>query len=153
MKTFKQKFIYIFFISFFILINGCKKKSDMKKIIETKKAPLPIGPYSQAVEIKKFLFVSGQIGIDPESGKLLNDNIKIETEQVMENINSILKASSRNFGNVVKTSIFLRDLENFDKVNSIYSKYFDEDTSPARETIEVSRLPKDANVEISIIAF
>ncbi|MFL2600180.1 MAG: Rid family detoxifying hydrolase [Flavobacteriaceae bacterium] len=125
----------------------------MKKIIETKKAPLPIGPYSQAVEIKKFLFVSGQIGIDPESGKLLNDNIKIETEQVMENINSILEASNRNFGNVVKTSIFLRDLENFDKVNSIYSKYFDEDTSPARETIEVSRLPKDANVEISIIAF
>ena len=125
----------------------------MKKIIETKKAPLPIGPYSQAVEIKKFLFVSGQIGIDPESGKLLNDNIKIETEQVMENINSILEASNRNFGNVVKTSIFLRDLENFDKVNSIYSKYFDEDTSPARETIEVSRLPMDANVEISIIAF
>ena len=125
----------------------------MKKIIETKKAPLPIGPYSQAVEIKKFLFVSGQIGIDPESGKLLNDNIKIETEQVMENINSILEASNRNFGNVVKTSIFLRDLENFDKVNSIYSKYFDEETSPARETIEVSRLPKDANVEISIIAF
>tara|TARA_X000001036_G_scaffold121341_1_gene114907 strand:- start:711 stop:1088 length:378 start_codon:yes stop_codon:yes gene_type:complete len=125
----------------------------MKKIIETKKAPLPIGPYSQAVEIKKFLFVSGQIGIDPESGKLLNDNIKIETEQVMENINSILEASNRNFGNVVKTSIFLRDMENFDKVNSIYSKYFDEDTSPARETIEVSRLPKDANVEISIIAF
>ena len=71
----------------------------------------------------------------------------------MENINSILEASNRNFGNVVKTSIFLRDLENFDKVNSIYSKYFDEDTSPARETIEVSRLPKDANVEISIIAF
>ena len=125
----------------------------MKKIIETKKAPLPIGPYSQAVEIKKFLFVSGQIGIDPESGKLLNDNIKIETEQVMKNINSILEASNRDFGNVVKTSIFLRDLENFDKVNSIYSKYFDEDTSPARETIEVSRLPKDANVEISIIAF
>ena len=153
MITLKQKYIYIFFISFFILINGYKKKPDMKKIIETKKAPLPIGPYSQAVEIKKFLFVSGQIGIDPESGKLLNDNIKIETEQVMENINSILEASNRNFGNVVKTSIFLRDLENFDKVNSIYSKYFDEDTSPARETIEVSRLPKDANVEISIIAF
>ena len=93
----------------------------MKKIIETKKAPLPIGPYSQAVEIKKFLFVSGQIGIDPESGKLLNDNIKIETEQVMENINSILKASNRDFGNVVKTSIFLKDMENFEKVNSIYS--------------------------------
>jgi|TARA_Y100000992_G_C20931198_1_gene334541 2-iminobutanoate/2-iminopropanoate deaminase len=125
----------------------------MKKIIETKKAPLPIGPYSQAVEIKKFLFVSGQIGIDPESGKLLNDNIKIETEQVMENINSILKASNRDFGNVVKTSIFLKDMENFEKVNSIYSQYFNEDTSPARETVEVSRLPKDANVEISIIAF
>ena len=149
----KQKFIYIFFISFFILINGCKKNYDMKKIIETKKAPLPIGPYSQAVEIKKFLFVSGQIGIDPESGKLLNDNIKIETEQVMENINSILKASNRDFGNVVKTSIFLKDMENFEKVNSIYSQYFNEDTSPARETVEVSRLPKDANVEISIIAF
>ncbi len=125
----------------------------MKKIIETKKAPLPIGPYSQAVEIKKFLFVSGQIGIDPESGKLLNDNIKIETEQVMENINSILKASNRDFGNVVKTSIFLKDMENFEKVNSIYSQYFNEDTSPARETVEVSRLPKDANVEISIVAF
>ena len=121
--------------------------------INLPKAADPVGSYVATKISGNLLFVSGQIGIDPESGKLLNDNIKIETEQVMKNINSILEASNRDFGNVVKTSIFLRDLENFDKVNSIYSKYFDEETSPARETIEVSRLPKDANVEISIIAF
>ncbi len=122
-----------------------------KTIIETKNAPAPIGPYSQAVKIGNLLFISGQIGLNPESGNLEMESLEVETHQVMKNIKNILSECQLNFGHVVKTSIFLRDLNDFNAVNEIYSTYF-EGAYPARECVEVSRLPKDVNVEISIIA-
>ena len=125
----------------------------MKKNIYTKEAPEPIGPYSQAIEAGKFIFLSGQIAIDVDTGKLINKNIEAETNQVMRNIESVLKASNRTFDNVVKSTIFLKDLNDFTLVNEVYSKYFKNEVSPARETVEVARLPKDANVEISVIAY
>ena len=125
----------------------------MKKIIKTNEAPEPIGPYNQAIEAGEFIFLSGQIGIDVDTGELINENIQAETNQVMRNIESVLKASNRNFDNVVKSTIFLKDLNDFSTVNEVYSKYFKNKISPARETVEVARLPKDANVEISVIAY
>ena len=125
----------------------------MKKIIKTNEAPEPIGPYNQAIEAGEFIFLSGQIGIDVDTGELINENIQAETNQVMRNIESVLKASNRNFDNVVKSTIFLKDLNDFTLVNEVYFKYFKNKISPARETVEVARLPKDANVEISVIAY
>ena len=122
-----------------------------KKII-TKNAPLPIGPYTQATEANGFIFISGQIALDPESGNLVNSDISIETRQVMKNIQGILKAADLDFDNIVKASIFLKDLNNFQIVNQEYALYFSENNAPARECVEVSRLPKDVNVEISVIA-
>ena len=138
----------IFFLSF-----NCNNNSSMKKIIKTNEAPEPIGPYNQAIEAGEFIFLSGQIGIDVDTGELINENIQAETNQVMRNIESVLKASNRNFDNVVKSTIFLKDLNDFSIVNEVYSKYFKNKISPARETVEVARLPKDANVEISVIAY
>ena len=138
----------IFFLSY-----NCNNNSSMKKIIKTNEAPEPIGPYNQAIEAGEFIFLSGQIGIDVDSGELINENIEDETNQVMRNIESVLKASNRNFDNVVKSTIFLKDLNDFSIVNEVYSKYFKNKISPARETVEVARLPKDANVEISVIAY
>jgi 2-iminobutanoate/2-iminopropanoate deaminase len=123
----------------------------MKKIINTSNAPAPIGPYSQAVIVNGMLFASGQIAIDPASGNLVTGDIKSETKQVMENIHSILSAAGLDFSNIVKTSIFLSDMNNFGQVNEVYGGYFRDDF-PARETVQVSRLPKDVNVEISVIA-
>jgi 2-iminobutanoate/2-iminopropanoate deaminase len=123
----------------------------MKTIIETAHAPAPIGPYSQAVRTGSTLYVSGQIAINPQTGDLVNESIEAETEQVMKNLQAILKESGMNFHNVVKCSIFVNDMNNFSKVNGIYGKYFNEDP-PARETVEVSALPKFVNVEISCIA-
>ena len=124
----------------------------MKKIIHTTEAPEPIGPYNQAVLVNGFLYASGQIAINPESGELLTADIKAETHQVMQNIKAVLKAADMDFSHVVKTSIFLSDMNNFAQVNEIYGTYFTQD-EPARETVEVSRLPKDVNVEISLVAF
>jgi 2-iminobutanoate/2-iminopropanoate deaminase len=123
----------------------------MKTIINTNNAPAPIGPYSQATLAGGFLFVSGQIPIDPLSGELISSDIKAETTQVMENIKAILTEAGLGFENIVKTSIFLTDLQNFVQVNEIYGTYFTADF-PARETIQVSALPKGVNVEISVIA-
>ncbi|HNP49994.1 MAG TPA: RidA family protein [Bacteroidia bacterium] len=123
----------------------------MKKIIRTENAPAPIGPYNQAVEAGNMLFVSGQIAIDPSSGQLITINIIREANQVMLNIGEILKAAGLNFSHVVKTTIFLTDMNNFTHVNEVYGQFFTENF-PARETVQVSRLPKDVNVEISVIA-
>ena len=122
-----------------------------KKIINTISAPAPIGPYSQAVMAGKTLFVSGQIALNSVTGNLVNESIEAETKQVMQNIEAILLASDMNFTNIVKTTIFLTDMNNFATVNQVYGSYFSSDF-PARETVEVSRLPKDVNVEISVIA-
>jgi 2-iminobutanoate/2-iminopropanoate deaminase len=123
----------------------------MKTIINTNNAPAPIGPYSQATLAGGFLFVSGQIPIDPLSGELISSDIKAEATLVMENIKAILTEAGLGFDNIVKTSIFLTDLQNFGQVNEVYGTYFSADF-PARETIQVSALPKGVNVEISVIA-
>ena len=122
-----------------------------KTIIITKNAPAPIGPYNQAVKVSNLLFVSGQIALDPISSTIIAKNIEEETHQVMVNIGAILQEAGLDFSNIVKTSIFLSDMNNFGKVNEVYGSYF-ESNFPARETVEVSRLPKDVNVEISVIA-
>ena len=123
----------------------------MKKIINTSKAPAPIGPYSQAVFVNGLLFVSGQVAFDPANGNLVLDDIKTETNRVMENIKAILTEAGMSFDNVVKTSIFLADMGNFAQVNEVYGSYFSKDF-PARETVQVAKLPKEVNVEISVIA-
>jgi len=122
-----------------------------KVIINTDEAPEPIGPYSQSVLSNNTLYVSGQIPLDPETGNIINDSIESETERVMQNIGKILRAAGYSFDNVVKCSIFVTDLGNFARINEVYGQYFDV-APPARETVEVSRLPKDVNVEISCIA-
>ena len=123
----------------------------MKKVITTDKAPKPIGPYSQAIQFGNFLFVSGQVAINPSDGQLVTINIIRETNQLMENIGAILSEAGYGFENIVKTTIFLKDMNNFAAVNDVYSTYF-KDNFPARETVEVSALPKDVNVEVSVIA-
>ncbi len=123
----------------------------MKKIIQTKNAPSPIGPYNQAVLAGGMLYLSGQIALDPSSGNLVLESIETETHQVMKNIEAILSEAGLNFSHVVKTSIFLLDMNNFAKVNEVYGAYFTSDY-PARETVQVSCLPKNVNVEISMIA-
>lgn len=122
-----------------------------KEIILSSNAPKPIGPYSQAVKAGGLLFVSGQIALDPKTGNLINADIRVETQQVMNNIKAILAEAGIDFSHVVKCSIFVKDLGNFSIINEIYECYFDSE-APARETVEVSRLPKDVNVEISCIA-
>ena len=124
----------------------------MKQIIVTKGAPEPIGPYSQAVLHRDTLYVSGQIAIDPESGNLLQKDIESETRRVMKNMGAVLNEAKMDFSNVIKCSIFIKDMNDFKKINKIYGSYFDPVTAPARETVEVSRLPKDVRVEISCIA-
>ena len=123
----------------------------MKTIINTTNAPAPIGPYSQAVIAGGFLFVSGQIPMNPVSGELVMDDIKTETRQVMENIGAILTEAGIDFSHIVKTSIFLKDMQNFAQVNEVYGTYFS-DAFPARETVQVAGLPKNVNVEITITA-
>jgi len=124
----------------------------MKKIITTPNAPAPIGPYNQAVLHGNILYTSGQIGLHPQTGKLIIDSIESETKQVMENLKAVLKAANMNFDNVIKSTIYLSDMDNFTLINKIYSSYFNDATAPARETVEVARLPKNVNIEISIIA-
>jgi len=123
-----------------------------RKIIRTGKAPLPIGPYNQAVFANGFLFVSGQIALTPDTGELTTGQIRAETKRVMENIGAILEAAGLDYSSVVKSTIFLTDMNNFAAVNEIYGSYFKEETAPARETVQVSKLPKGVNVEISVIA-
>ena len=124
----------------------------MKKIIKTSQAPNPVGPYNQGVVSGNTLYISGQIPIDPSTGTLVQENIKASTLQVMKNLQAILAAAEMSFNNVVKTSIFLSDMNDFRAVNGIYAAYFDSETAPARETVEVANLPKFVNVEISMIA-
>jgi 2-iminobutanoate/2-iminopropanoate deaminase len=122
-----------------------------KEIIFTTKAPTPIGPYSQAVKVNGMLFVSGQVAFDPETNDLIVSDIEQETRRVMLNVGEILTAAGMSFQNIVKTTIFLKDMNNFGAVNTVYGQFF-ADHFPARETVEVARLPKDVNVEISVIA-
>ncbi|WP_299547523.1 Rid family detoxifying hydrolase [Seonamhaeicola sp.] len=124
----------------------------MKKIITTSKAPAPLGPYNQAVLSENTLYMSGQIAINVETGVLVLDDIQSETRQVMENLKAVLEAADMTFENVVKSSIFISNMDDFVLINEIYGSYFDEASAPARETVQVARLPKDVNVEISMVA-
>lgn len=124
----------------------------MKKIINTDNAPAPIGPYNQSAAINGLLFVSGQIALDHRSGNLVLDNIEAETTQVLENIGAILAAAGTGFANVVKASVFVKDINNFGRINAVYAQYFDNETAPARELVQVAELPRFVNIEISVIA-
>ena len=123
----------------------------MKTVINTTKAPAPIGPYNQAIEAGNFVFLSGQIAINPATNELVLDNIPTETTQVMENIKAVLTEAGIDFSHVVKTTIFLKDMQSFAQVNEVYGSYFT-DKFPARETVAVVGLPKNVNVEISVTA-
>lgn len=124
----------------------------MKKIIQTDKAPAPVGPYNQAIIANNTLYASGQIAIDPSTGNLVMDDIEAETRQVMENVKAILTEAGLTFDHVVKVSIFVKDINNYGKINAIYAEYFDAAKAPARELVEVGNLPKLVNVEISVTA-
>ena len=124
----------------------------MKKIITTAEAPAPIGPYNQAVLTGNTLYTSGQIAINPETSELVLDDIKTETTQVMNNLKAVLKAADMTFENVIKSTIFISNMDDFVNINDVYGSYFDDATAPARETVQVARLPKSVNVEISVIA-
>ena len=123
-----------------------------KKIIYTEKAPTPIGPYSQAVVVGNVLYTSGQIALNPATMELVLDNIEAETKQVMENLKALLEAANMTFENVFKTTIFITNMHDFARINAVYSKYFNEETAPARETVQVAALPKFVNIEIAMMA-
>ena len=124
----------------------------MKEIVYTKNAPDPVGPYSQAILTNNTLFISGQVALDPNNGDMINSSIEEETIQVMKNLKAILNEVGFDFSNVIKSTIYLSDMNNFSKVNEVYGSFFNKDYVPSRVTVEVSRLPKDANVEIDMIA-
>jgi len=125
----------------------------MKKIIiYSPNAPSPIGPYNQGILMNDTLYISGQISLNPKTKKMVKGDLKKETIQIMENLNEILKSAEMNFDNIVKSTIFLTDIDNFNQVNEIYGSYFDKKNAPARETVAVKSLPKKARVEISLIA-
>ncbi len=124
----------------------------MKQIIQTVDAPAPIGPYSQAVRMGNTVYTSGQIAIDPKTGQLVSGSIAEETHQVMRNMKAVLEAAGLSFDQVLKSTIFITNMDDFGTINEVYASYFDADTAPARETVQVARLPKDVRVEISMIA-
>lgn len=123
-----------------------------KEIVNTPTAPSPVGPYNQAVKAGNALYISGQIAIHPPTGNLVMDNIEDETHQVMKNLGEILKKAGMNYENIVKCSVFVNDMGMYSRINAVYAEYFDEETAPARELVEVTNLPKYVNVEISAIA-
>ncbi|WP_456377391.1 Rid family detoxifying hydrolase [Lutibacter sp.] len=124
----------------------------MKKIIKTNKAPAPVGPYNQAVLSGNTLYTSGQIAINSATGELVNSSIEVETKQVLENLKALLNEANMTFENVIKTTIFVKNMNDFAKINTVYGSYFNTETAPARETVEVGNLPLFVNIEISMIA-
>lgn len=124
----------------------------MKEIVRTDKAPLAIGPYSQAVKYGNLIFVSGTLGINPATGQLAEGGVENQARQSLENLNAILETAGSSFDKVLKATVFIKDMNDFPKINEIYGEYFTKD-QPARSTVEVARLPKDALVEIEVIAF
>ncbi len=123
----------------------------MKKIINSKKAPAPVGPYNHSVQVGNILFVSGQIALDPSTGDLINDTIENETHQVLKNLGSILESAGCTLEDVAKVSVFVSDMANYSRINAVYATYFDDASAPARELVEVAALPKYVNIEISAI--
>ncbi|GAA5224979.1 RidA family protein [Membranihabitans marinus] len=125
----------------------------LKKIVNTDKAPSPVGPYNQSIVAGDMVFISGQIPLDASTGQLVSDSIESETRQVMNNIGAVLEANGLDFEAVVSCSVFVKDMEDYGKINAVYASYFQEDTAPTRALVEVARLPKDVNIEISAIAY
>ena len=125
----------------------------MKKIIQTSNAPAPVGPYNQAIQVGNILYMSGQIALDPDTQALVLDNIEVETERVMNNIMAVLKEAGSSMEEVIKFTIFVTDMNDYSRINEVYSTYFNDDTAPARELVEVLKLPKGVNIEISAMAF
>ena len=123
----------------------------MKKIWNTDNAPAPVGPYNQAIEFNGILFCSGQIAINSATGELVTDNIEAETHQVMKNIGAMLENAGLSYEDILKASVFVKDMNLYGRINAVYAEYFNEDTAPARELVEVANLPKFVNVEISVI--
>jgi 2-iminobutanoate/2-iminopropanoate deaminase len=132
--------------------NNTKQNLPMKTIVNSPKAPSPVGPYNQAILVGGTLYVSGQIAINQAEGELVLENIEAETTQVMKNLGYILEAAGMTYENIVKCSVFVSDMQMYGRINDIYASYFNEDTAPARELVQVSNLPKYVNVEISCIA-
>ena len=132
--------------------NKINDRANWRKAINTNKAPLPVGPYNQAVLVDKTLYISGQVALNPENNELIQGSIKDETHQIMKNIKSILNEAGLNFKNVVRSKIYLTDMNNFSKVNEVYGSYFEKNHEPARTTLEVSGLPLGVDVEIDMIA-
>lgn len=124
----------------------------MKKIIFTDKAPSPIGPYNQAILVDTTLYTSGQIALDPVTMELVLDDIETETKRIMDNLKAVLEAADMTFENVIKSTIFIMNMADFARINKVYGSYFNEETAPARETVQVACLPKNVNIEISMIA-
>lgn len=124
----------------------------MKKIINAQNAPAPVGPYNHSVQFNGMLFASGQIAINPETGDLVMDSIENETHQVLKNVGAILNAAGLGYEDVIKASVFVKDMNLYGRINAVYAEYFDEATAPARELVEVANLPKFVNIEISVIA-
>jgi len=124
----------------------------MKKIMNSPNAPAPVGPYNHSVAVNGVLYASGQIALDPATGNMVQEDIEKETHQVMTNIKALLDNAGIGFEDIIKCSVFVSDMNNYGRINTVYATYFDDATAPARELVEVARLPKDANVEISIIA-
>lgn len=124
----------------------------MKTIINSSDAPAPVGPYNHSVKVGNMLFVSGQIAINPETGDLVMNDIEAETDQVLKNLGAILTTAGMTFENVVKASVFVKDMGMYGRINDVYARYFNEDTAPARELVEVANLPKFVNIEMSVIA-
>ena len=149
-KDYNMKF-YLYLVLTFFSINTYSQ-NNMKKIITTTDAPAPVGPYNQAILTDGTLYMSGQVAMDVTTKKMIIGTIEQETEKVMQNIKAILNEVDFTFENVIKSTIFITDMQNFSKVNKSYGKFFNESTAPARETVEVSALPLGANVEISVIA-
>ena len=149
-KDYNMKF-YLYLALTLFSINTYSQ-NDMKKIITTTDAPAPVGPYNQAILTDGTLYMSGQVAMDVTTKKMIIGTIEQETEKVMQNIKAILNEVGFTFENIIKTTIFITDMQNFSKVNKSYGKFFNESTAPARETVEVSALPLGANVEISVIA-
>jgi 2-iminobutanoate/2-iminopropanoate deaminase len=124
----------------------------MRQVINTDQAPAPVGPYNQSIAANGTLYISGQVALDPKTGEMRQENIEIETKQVMHNIGAVLHAAGLSYDDVLMCNVFVSDMNNYARINAVYAEYFDADTAPARALVEVARLPKDANVEISVIA-
>ena len=124
----------------------------MRQIVQTDQAPAPVGPYNQGIIHNGTLYASGQIAINPATGELVLDSIEAETHQVMKNIGAVLKEAGATFEDVLKCSVFVSDMKNYGRINAVYAEYFNDDTAPARELVEVANLPKYVNIEISVIA-